>query len=81
MKIDEMQMPSKQESMGRTYATPSIKADGGDASQLCKCLQECGLSAFKPSPSPVTAVQRGAVCGNACSSLLLLAPLGASFSY
>ena len=27
-------MPSKQESMGRTYASPSIKADGGDASQL-----------------------------------------------
>ena len=37
MKINERQMPSKQESMGRTYASPSIKADGGDASQLCKC--------------------------------------------
>ena len=40
MKINEMQMPSKQENMGRTYASPSIKADGGDASQLCKCLQD-----------------------------------------
>ena len=34
-----MQMPSKQESKGRTYASPSIKADGGDASQLCTWLR------------------------------------------
>ena len=38
MKINERQMPSKQESMGRTYASPSIKADGGDASQPRTCL-------------------------------------------